>query len=604
MSGRVCPSSSTVMQHGGWLFRLNVASGYSLYLAGALCYRDGRMRYLVTWTSSIIYCESEEGLTESIGLYGVEGMTEGLVVGPYLSYQAIGLHKDGYLTLLGEALFTGKRLYCHWATLMVSLIEIGDVSAKLLITPFNMLPAERDEGNVEAPKEFTREHIIQADNEDLMLDPEAVQLLQQLGMEDEVKAMIQRNVEFPNFHGFIIQGYEGERLCGVHLPMFNMQNHRTQAIISFTLPLRDREVLVERKKRNPKMFLTVGNKEPALLSQLIKDGASFTATLQDGFPWDKRPISDNLVLSDVKPLLRRSLASSDLSSTYPEKMTFFVYSAHQETIAEAIFNMDHLLSCSPNVQLNSEMMTLECKQDSAKTGFEIPGLRFLPGETFSFEAFKSEDDPSNLIEGDVQFMGQVRIGPSVLVDYSMLNADGGTESNDGAKEALLGIRADISGLVTEYPNSSYIIELRNGFQRGKIQESRSLLPEVQRNQAKKLQGHKSFVSRILNIPVPCRSDKNPKLDDYKACHSQFLQSLKQNSKSQRDFIVESAVAEEWEIPTELAAEEPCEILAVENPEPISENVSEAVKQIVIGQSDHGAHIPARRSPDNREKNQR
>lgn len=47
---------------------------------------------------------------------------------------------------------------------------------------------------------------------------------------------------------------------------------------------------------------------------------------------------------------------------------------------------------------------------------------------------------------------------------------------------------------------------------------------------------------------PWRSDKNPKLDDYKARHSQFLQSLKQNSESQREFIVLSLIADmlQWD----------------------------------------------------------
>ena len=44
-------------------------SGYIPYPAGGLCYRDGRQRYLVTWTSPVI----SRGETTSIGLFGVEG---------------------------------------------------------------------------------------------------------------------------------------------------------------------------------------------------------------------------------------------------------------------------------------------------------------------------------------------------------------------------------------------------------------------------------------------------------------------------------------------------------------------------------------------------
>lgn len=44
-------------------------SGYIQYPAGGLLYRDQRMRYLVTWTSPIVYRNE----LESIGIYGLEG---------------------------------------------------------------------------------------------------------------------------------------------------------------------------------------------------------------------------------------------------------------------------------------------------------------------------------------------------------------------------------------------------------------------------------------------------------------------------------------------------------------------------------------------------
>jgi glutamate/tyrosine decarboxylase-like PLP-dependent enzyme len=44
-------------------------SGYIQYPAGALLYRDQRMRYLVTWTSPIVYRNE----LENIGIYGIEG---------------------------------------------------------------------------------------------------------------------------------------------------------------------------------------------------------------------------------------------------------------------------------------------------------------------------------------------------------------------------------------------------------------------------------------------------------------------------------------------------------------------------------------------------
>ena len=45
-------------------------AGYVPYPAGGLCYKDGRMRYQVTWTAPYI---DQGNLTENIGTYGVEG---------------------------------------------------------------------------------------------------------------------------------------------------------------------------------------------------------------------------------------------------------------------------------------------------------------------------------------------------------------------------------------------------------------------------------------------------------------------------------------------------------------------------------------------------
>lgn len=44
-------------------------AGYIPYPAGSLVYRDGRMRYLVTWSSPVL----SQGSAENIGVYGVEG---------------------------------------------------------------------------------------------------------------------------------------------------------------------------------------------------------------------------------------------------------------------------------------------------------------------------------------------------------------------------------------------------------------------------------------------------------------------------------------------------------------------------------------------------
>lgn len=99
-------------------------AGYVPYPAGSLCYRDARMRFLVTWTSPYL----TQGSTENIGVYGVEGSKPGAAaMAAWLSNQTIGLDPTGYGMLLGEAAFTSARvsLLAQAAIKFLTSIAIG-----------------------------------------------------------------------------------------------------------------------------------------------------------------------------------------------------------------------------------------------------------------------------------------------------------------------------------------------------------------------------------------------------------------------------------------------------------------------------------------------
>lgn len=84
-------------------------SGYINYPAGGLCYRDARMRYLITWTSPIVYHAGDD--TGSMGVYGVEGSKPGAsAVATWLTHKTLGLTEHGYGRLLGEAVFTCTKV--------------------------------------------------------------------------------------------------------------------------------------------------------------------------------------------------------------------------------------------------------------------------------------------------------------------------------------------------------------------------------------------------------------------------------------------------------------------------------------------------------------
>lgn len=67
------PDSAVQLAHMKYADSITVdphKAGYIPYPAGALCYRDGRMRYLLTWSAPYLH-QGSDG--ESIGVYGIEG---------------------------------------------------------------------------------------------------------------------------------------------------------------------------------------------------------------------------------------------------------------------------------------------------------------------------------------------------------------------------------------------------------------------------------------------------------------------------------------------------------------------------------------------------
>ncbi|KAI0051057.1 PLP-dependent transferase [Auriscalpium vulgare] len=159
-------------------------SGYVPYPAGSLCYRDGRLRYLVTWTSPVV--DSPEDGATRMGVYGIEGSKPGAApVAAWLGHEVIGLHKGGYGFLLGEAVFTGIKMYGHWSTMSLD-------HPSLLVVPFRMLPSEKRSKSspkeVDEERRYIRDVILTRTRQQLANDPRAVALMQQIGSDLVVNA--------------------------------------------------------------------------------------------------------------------------------------------------------------------------------------------------------------------------------------------------------------------------------------------------------------------------------------------------------------------------------------------------------------------------------
>ncbi|KAL8819057.1 MAG: hypothetical protein Q9191_007816, partial [Dirinaria sp. TL-2023a] len=166
-------------------------AAYVPYPAGALCYRDGRMRYLVTWTAPVI---SRGAMTEtSIGVFGIEGSKPGAaVMATWFSNVCIGLGPDGYGKLLGEVTFTCSRLSAEWAAMSTK-------EDAFVVVPLNELPSELAKDStpekVEAEKQRIREEILQKTNTEIVdedenrpKDRKALALLRALGSDLNINA--------------------------------------------------------------------------------------------------------------------------------------------------------------------------------------------------------------------------------------------------------------------------------------------------------------------------------------------------------------------------------------------------------------------------------
>ncbi|UWQ09221.1 pyridoxal phosphate-dependent decarboxylase family protein [Aliiroseovarius crassostreae] len=159
-------------------------AGFIPYPAGALCYRNGAMRDMITFTAPVVY---HGGVDPTVGVYGIEGSKPGAAAaGVYLSHAMIRPDKSGYGKLLGKCIFNSKRLYAE-------LVALDGTDDFIKVVPFQRLPAEKEgqgPGEVARQIAFIRDHIVPKQNDELveflLNDPEALKLFKELGSDQNI----------------------------------------------------------------------------------------------------------------------------------------------------------------------------------------------------------------------------------------------------------------------------------------------------------------------------------------------------------------------------------------------------------------------------------
>ncbi|CCO32116.1 L-2,4-diaminobutyrate decarboxylase Short=DABA decarboxylase [Rhizoctonia solani AG-1 IB] len=143
-------------------------SGYIPYPGGGLCYRDGRMRFLVTWLNPDVYKDSDVNLEHLLWQPGF--LTESLVytrmdMGPYSEKLCLAM-------------------YTNWVTM-----DMGDPN--LIVIPMNPIPAERNGGSqeeIQKQREYIRDHIVCRPNLELVRDDKAMALVREMGSDLSINA--------------------------------------------------------------------------------------------------------------------------------------------------------------------------------------------------------------------------------------------------------------------------------------------------------------------------------------------------------------------------------------------------------------------------------
>ncbi len=155
-------------------------SGYIPYPAGALCYRNSAMRNLVTFSAPVVF----HGNTEpTIGIYGVEGSKPGAAAASvYLSHRVIPLNKEGYGKIIGQALYSCKKLY-------VRLLCMAKDKDRFVVVPIPRLPTEKNnqsEQEIIKEKQLIKNQIYGLDNKSI--NRNVRRLLPEIGPDQNILA--------------------------------------------------------------------------------------------------------------------------------------------------------------------------------------------------------------------------------------------------------------------------------------------------------------------------------------------------------------------------------------------------------------------------------
>jgi len=166
--------------------------GYVPYPAGALCYRNSAFRDAISLRAPVVFHSQTE---PTVGVYGLEGSKPGSAAAAvWLAHRVIRPDSSGYGRILGQCVWTSKRLFCRLATLD---------DPRFAVTMFNRTPAEKRRAPTRAlnNERALLRRFVELDNaglqEQLRTDTRARELFSQIGS-DQVILAFALNAKLPD----------------------------------------------------------------------------------------------------------------------------------------------------------------------------------------------------------------------------------------------------------------------------------------------------------------------------------------------------------------------------------------------------------------------
>lgn len=166
-------------------------AGFIPYAAGALCYRNGNLRNLITFNAAYIHSDGETNM----GIYGLEGSKPGAAAAAvWLAHRAIPLNQNGYGRILGECNYSSKLNYCYWITMKPQedrqyngkkysycVQPLVDLPEEILDLPKEILDSSEKSSNRDKIFQYIEQHIIGKDAEEIIKDMNNIKILRNVG---------------------------------------------------------------------------------------------------------------------------------------------------------------------------------------------------------------------------------------------------------------------------------------------------------------------------------------------------------------------------------------------------------------------------------------